>query len=249
MAQAQTPHAPQHCARASGAEAARGILITRPEPGASETAYRIAALGLVPILAPMLMVTSRRFGPVASPQAVLITSANAVAALDGLDLATPVYTVGDATAERAEQAGFSRVTSAKRDAQALAALVMQRQSPQAGPLLLASGARQGLSLAKELRQAGFRVIRRVAYRSRPIRRLPAEAALALAAGRVRAALFFSAETARAFASALPFEPALLSSVDALAISHPTAQAVCHLPWRTLRVAYHPNQEELVALLP
>ncbi len=249
MPQAQTPLAPQPSVRASSVDRPRGILITRPEPGATETAGRVAALGFEPILAPMLSVTGYRISPPTSMQAVLITSANAVKALDGLNLATPIFAVGDATAERAARAGFSNVVSARRDADALAVLVAQNLSPAAGVLLLASGAGQGLSLAKEMRQRGFRVLRRVAYSALPKSRLPPEAAHALATGHVRAALFFSAETARAFATALPIEPTLLSCVDALVISNPAALALSHLPWRRLRVASHPNQEELVALLP
>jgi len=34
----------------------RGVLITRPEPGATDTAGRVAALDLVPVIAPMTIV-------------------------------------------------------------------------------------------------------------------------------------------------------------------------------------------------
>ena len=40
-----------------------GVLVTRPEPGAAETARRVAALGWRPILAPALVLAPRRFAP------------------------------------------------------------------------------------------------------------------------------------------------------------------------------------------
>ena len=104
------------------------VLITRPEPGASETAVRVAAMGLLPLVAPLLEID---FPPPRLPapetiDAILMASGNAAeplpAALHGL----PVLTVGAATARRARAAGFRDVTSADGDAAALVALVRER---------------------------------------------------------------------------------------------------------------------------
>jgi uroporphyrinogen-III synthase len=68
-------------------------------------------------------------------------------------------------------------------------------------------------------------------------------------------MFFSADTARAFVRCIKTHratPALLASlalVEALAISAQTADALSALQWRGIRVASHPNQDDLVALLP
>jgi uroporphyrinogen-III synthase len=158
--------------------------------------------------------------------------------------------VGDATAERARARGFTRVESAAGDAEALHALVRESCQPQAGPLLLASGAGQGLKLATLLRQDGFRVLRRVAYAARKVAALPEDACLALAANRIKAVLFFSTETARVFARILP--PSLhpsLRAADAVVIAPGVADAVQHLPWHAVRVALHPTQDEMLSLLP
>lgn len=235
------------------------VLVTRPEPGAAATADMLTRLGHVPLLAPMLTITARVLSTAAGPtaagpathppvQAVLITSANAIASMAAFDRALPVLAVGDATAARATQAGFARVTSAGRDAAALTALACAVCRPGAGPLLLPTGAGLGLDLARALRRHGFTVHRRVAYSARPATTLPPDAAVALGTGRIDAALFFSAASARAFLGCMSKQEGQVDRIEALAISHPTARALAPLPWRRIRVASHPNQDELVALL-
>lgn len=225
--------------------------MTRPEPGASETAARLAALGRQPLLAPVLRIAPRQLRAAGRPQAVLVTSGNALPALPAALHALPLLAVGDATAARARAAGFAAVHSAGRDATALAALARQLCRPQDGPLLLAAGAGQGQALAASLRGQGFRVVRRVAYAATPVDALPDEAAAALHRGQVRAALFFSAETARTFVTLLrrALPDAAARSVTALALSPAVGRALGPLPWRAIRVASHPSQDELLTLLP
>jgi uroporphyrinogen-III synthase len=227
------------------------ILVTRPEPGASETAARLTALGFCPVLAPAMAVLPRHVGVDIRPQAVLATSGNAIAALPRSLHTVPMLAVGDATATRARAAGFATVHSAGRDAAALAELAAARCTQSAGPLLLASGEGQGMALAEALRAQGFRVVRRVAYATRAADTLPEDARAALAAGTIRAALFFSPQSARVFVTILQRDIPTLSvqGIDALAISRPTEAALKGLPWLRVRVASHPNQEELLKLLP
>lgn len=225
-----------------------GVLITRPEPAAHETALRVAALGFTPVLAPMLVIEAAVWAPMPPVQAVLVTSANALPALSHMDRATAIFAVGDATASRAHADGFTAVASAGRDAASLAALVATRCDPKAGPLLLASGAGQGMALAAALRQRGFSVRRRVAYAAKPARTLPPSALCALDRASIRHALFFSAATARAFAASIIHTEIRLEGIQALALSQPTAHALAFLPWLRIRVASHPNQNDLVDLL-
>jgi uroporphyrinogen-III synthase len=227
----------------------RGVLITRPEPAASATAKLLRERGFTPHLAPMMQIVPCAAFPPSRVQAALATSANALPALDRLDRKTPLFAVGDATARQAQAMGFTAVHSAAGDAQALAALVARTLAPVDGALLLASGEGQGLELAANLRSHGFRVQRRVAYRRQPARVLTDAALDALRRGLISHALFYSADTARIFLACLRGETATLGKVDALAISAQTAQALRAVAWRTISVAHHPNQDELVALLP
>jgi uroporphyrinogen-III synthase len=79
------------------------VLITRPEPGASETAHRIAALGLTPIVAPVLEIraTAGHLPPTNQIAAILLTSGNAVGALPQGYRHIPTLTVGAATEQMA----------------------------------------------------------------------------------------------------------------------------------------------------
>jgi uroporphyrinogen-III synthase len=226
------------------------ILVTRPEPGASDTAARLAALGFSPVLAPVMAIVPKAMALPRTPQAVLVTSGNAIPALPATLCSVPLLAVGDATATRASNAGFLRVQSAAGDAAALAALAATTLAPAAGPLLLACGQGQGDALARTLRAQGFAVLRRIAYASLPASALPAAARSALANGAVRAALFFSPRSARIFVTILQRDmPAeVVRGIEALAISQPTQVALRGLPWRRVRVASHPNQDELLKLL-
>jgi uroporphyrinogen-III synthase len=233
-------------------ETGAGILITRPEPGASKTAARLVRQGLRPIVAPVLEVRilTGHLPPAARLQAILVASGNAVPALPASHRHLPLLAVGEATASRAAAAGFARVASADGDARALAALAARSCDAMGAPLLLATGSGQGKALAADLRTRGFRVIRRAVYATVPVRALPEPAREALEAGDVTAALFFSAETARH--CLLLLRRARLHeavrSVDALAIGEASAVALQALPWRRIRVAARPTQDAMLALL-
>ena len=228
------------------------VLITRPEPGASETAGRVAAMALRPIVAPMLTVHPLRgpLPPTPGLQAVLITSGNALDALPDAHRCLPLLAVGAATAGRARRAGFADVREAGGDATALAELAAATFWPRDGALLLATGRGQGDTLLADLRARGFRVLRRAVYATQKVRHLPPGAGEALADGVLRAALFFSADTARAFIDAVLPSAARtqLQAVEAIAIADAAAAALSCLPWKRVRVAVRPTQEDMLALL-
>ena len=228
------------------------MLITRPEPGAGETAARVAALGFRPISAPLLQIRllHGRLPPAARLQAIVAASGNAIAALPPHYHRLPLLAVGEATAARARAAGFTRVSSADGDARALAALTGQTCDRDGAALLLATGRGQGETLAADLRARSLRVIRRAVYAATPVPILPDAARRALADASVSTALFFSAETAHR--CVLLIRRARLhdavGAVEALAIGQPAAVALQALPWRRIRVAARPTQDAMLALL-
>jgi uroporphyrinogen-III synthase len=227
------------------------VLITRPEPGASDTAARIVAIGLVPIVAPLLDI---RPLPVRMPSrrvaSIVLACGNAVDALSALCRSLPVLAVGAATARRATQAGFTNVASADGDAVALAALVRARVGPSDGPLLLAAGQGQSLALAANLRASGYRVARRVAYAAVRVPLLPDSAKAALLDQRTRTVLLFSTETARHFLSLVRRAGLLdtLANRQAITIGPQAAMALKQVPWARIRVAAKPTQDDMLALL-
>jgi uroporphyrinogen-III synthase len=236
------------------------VLVTRPEPGAAETAKRLAELGWRPVLAPALVLAPRPPGARPLParlQALLLTSRAAARALppEAFPAGLPVLAVGEATAQEARARGFASVAAAAGDAAALAALAAERLAPAAGPLLLAVGQGYGLDLAAALRARGFRVLRRIAYAAEPAPALPAPARAALAGGEVVAALFYSprsAECAIAALRAAGLPGGCTRDIEALAISPrvaaAAAAAAAPFGWRALRIANRPDQGSLLDLL-
>ncbi len=209
-------------------------------------------MGLVPVVAPVLGIESL---PAELPEpgglrAILATSGNAIAAIPPGWRGLPLLAVGDATARRARAAGFAEVESAGGDGDALASLIASRLPPSGPPLLLASGLGQGEALAEALRARGFAVIRREVYAARPVPGLPEAARLALDGPCLRAAMFFSAETARVFAELVGAASRThqAAGVEALAIGPPAGMALSVLPWRAVRIAARPTQDEMLALL-
>jgi uroporphyrinogen-III synthase len=218
------------------------ILVTRPEPGASATAARLVAMGHEPVLAPCLAITPLPARLPAHPGALIITSSQAIPALPANLHDIPVFCVGDVTGGKLRAAGFSRVESASGDATDLLRLVTSRRL--AGTHVMAVGERHGLALARQLREAGISVLRRKVYAARPSRGLPDAALQSLKQDEIDTALFYSAETARAF---VRLAPSGTAKIMACALSPAVALALNGLPWNKIRVALAPTEADLMAL--
>ncbi len=231
----------------------RGVLVTRPEPGGEETAARLRALGLSPVLAPALVLEARPFAPPRA-QAILITSRAAARALAAQSPPLPLLAVGEASASAAREAGFTDVTAAAGTAIDLARLAAERLDPRAGPLLLAVGEGYALDLAADLRARGFRVARRIAYRAVPALTLPEASRAALSEGGITSILFHSPRSAACAITLLQAagHAATLAGMEAFAISQRVADAaaaaIAPLSFRAIHVAGRPSEDALLALL-
>jgi uroporphyrinogen-III synthase len=180
----------------------------------------------------------------------LLTSRNAVAACPPSLHDRPLFAVGTATASQAIEAGFRRVFNADGDAATLAALVADMLSPADGSLFLPTAQGQGTDLTRSLRQNGFHVIRRVAYKAAGVPVLPDSAATHLRQGNLAAAMFFSGETSRHFVRLLRAAALAdaIRDVEAVSISERAAVPLRPLPWRRISVAAKPNQDAMLVLL-
>lgn len=188
------------------------ILVTRPQPDNAATAAALRAKGFEVLPAPML-----QFEPVAfqddadaSYGAVIVTSANALRAVEGHPataalLALPLFAVGGRTAEAAHAIGFQNIIAADGDAAALRDLVIVRLRAKTlrktTTLLYLAGADLARDLAGELGQFGFNVVTQTTYRMTPIVSLPRDACDAFAENRIQAVMHYSRRSARAFLNA------------------------------------------------
>lgn len=230
------------------------VLITRAEPEAGGFADALRAKGHEPLLAPLL-----RHDALTPPtdlearldevQAVLLTSANGARALAGAtkrrDLRLLV--VGDATAETAEQLGFSDTLSASGDATGLAVLVRKQVRADAGPLLHAGGTVTAGDLVGQLAASGYTIGHVALYETRLADTLPFDVERALAEGTVDVVTLFSPRTADAFVK-LAGRPEIaggLARTSVVAMSQAVVQRASTLPWRSVAVAERPTQDEML----
>jgi uroporphyrinogen-III synthase len=218
----------------------RALLVLRPEPGASATAARAAALGLKAIVAPLFTITPVAWSAPdpAGFDALLLTSANAarhagpqLARYNGL----PVYAVGAATARAARSAGFAGVVEGNADG---AALVSRAASDGASRLLHLAG-REHLSVDS----AGVGIERRVVYAAEVAGRLPQAACNALGAGAI--ALLHSPRAAATF-RLLVTEAGLTPAGIRIAAISAAALSAAGTGWQAALAAESPDDDALLA---
>lgn len=220
------------------------VWITRARPGAEATAARVAALGLTPIVDPLLevspLVASIDLSEVSD---LAFTSANGVEAFSRLsprrDL--PVFAVGRATAAAATEAGFADVASADGDVADLARLIAGARPSS----LLWTGARDPAGdLVALLAQAGVSARGVATYET--IARTPSDVTLARLDAPLTV-LLHSARAARVLAAIVSRRPA--AGLRALCLSEAVSA-----PLRTLAepgsvaCAPRPDETALLALL-
>jgi uroporphyrinogen-III synthase len=230
------------------------VLITRPEREAAALAAALGERGHKPVIAPLFRLEILHPPPgfaaaLAACQAVLLTSANGARALaEASDQrGRPILAVGDTTATTAEGLGFSAVTSASGDGEALVDLVRRRLDAKAGPLLHVSGVDVSFDLGEALGRDGFEVQRFALYDAREAAALPDSARAALQARALDVATFFSPRAAALFARLLG-EAGLAESVrgvTALAISPAALEPLADLPFTAAVAAARPTRQAVL----
>jgi len=230
------------------------ILVTRPKDDAEATAAKLSALGHTALIAPMLEIRYRA-GPETAlerVQAILATSSNGVYALARRTPRrdVPLFAVGSQTANAAKSVGFKTVKSADGDAAALAKATAEWANPSAGVLVHAAGADTKGDLAGTLMSRGFDVRVDVLYEAVASVELPPVAREALEAGAIDGVLFFSPRSANAFSQCV-VKAGLVDrnrKLVAYCVSKATADALSPLKFRDVRIAPHPDQDALLALI-
>lgn len=216
------------------------FLVLRPEPGASATAARIAALGHEAIVAPLFRIVPQQWdAPDAGAyDALLLTSANAVRqAGQGLSrLATlPVFAVGEATAAAARDAGLDVAAIGSAD---VGALLVEAA---------AAGIRRPLHLVgaehRDVTHPDLLIAKMIVYRAEPVDALPATALDALQSDAI--VLLHSPRAGRLFADLLDRAGGIRATVRVAAISVPAAEAAGD-GWQKRAIATLPNDDALLA---
>ncbi len=228
------------------------VLITRPRAAALTLARDLEARGHDVLVEPLLTIEPIA-GVAPDPagvQAIVLTSAHAVAALAAIDPRLPVFAVGAATAAAVRRTGRGDVRSGDGDARRLARMIARQCRPEAGALLHLSGTEVRPELAEALAAAGFALRRQAVYRALAAERLSPAAAAAVRGRKVGAVLLFSPRSAAILAELLTAEglAACLEQTEAICLSAAVAHACRQLRWKALRVADRPQVADLVGQL-
>lgn len=235
--------------------APKRVLVTRPEPGASETALRLKELGLHPIKLPLqetqaLAVPDGAVGE--NIAAVAITSANAVRhappeLLQRL-VNLPCFAVGEATAAAAQAAGFAQVTEAGGDAGTLAGTIAAVRP--AGSLAYLCGSVRRPLFEQRLADAGVTFVAVETYcTAKRVR--PASKVLAAAAERpIDIVLLYSANAAEALTETIakPGLEGLFRATAYLCLSPRIADALAGKIKGRILAAAEPSETALLALI-
>ena len=226
------------------------VLVTRPEPGASETARRVEALGFVPVLVPLSQTRTLPVDAAAVPEnfgAVAVSSANALRHAPPDLLAAlaekPCYAVGRRTAQAARQEGFGHVIEGPGDATGLAELIVARNGA-ASAILYLCGRIRLPGFEARLAAAGIKIIAVETYDT-----LQTEPAVDLSQP-VDFALLHSALGAQALIEIArrPQTAHLFAGTIFLCLSERIALAIEAEKGRKIRIAAEPTEEALLFML-
>lgn len=244
------------------------LLITRPEPDASEMREVLVREGHSADVSPLLDIVLQEPPPEVFEGigGLVVTSRNGLraiagsiarsTALPGL-LALPMFVVGSGTERAARELGFKSVTLGPAAAKDLVPVILEawprlaRETGAEGrPLLHVSGDKLSFDLAPPLAAAGIALRRSIVYRSEVAVDLTPAALEGLAGRRYDAVILMSPATAEAYLH--------IVEVNGLseAARHPTylclssaiAACLARLGGARTRVAARPRIEETVALV-
>lgn len=185
--------------------AGRRVLVTRPQPGAANTARRLQDMGFSPVILPLSQIRALPASPADVPNAidaVAITSVNAVRHAPH-DLIARLaghrsFAVGTKTAAAAREAGFSSITEGPGDAAGLAEMVVRREKPDAFIAYLTGRVRLPKFEAR-LAQAGIRIATIETYDTTEVSYSDAELSGVFGDRPIEAILLYSAKAAEAVA--------------------------------------------------
>ena len=227
------------------------IIVTRAEPGASETVERLEARGLKPVLAPMLSLVELPDSQMPAPSdlsGVVFTSANGVRtyAKRRSDRYLPTWCVGPATAQAAREEGFEAVHESAGNAVDLANFIAERLAPPDDPLLHVANAAATGVLRETLSVKGYQTVFAPIYEMQPAQSLPTSVGHLMDQNSTCIVLVHSEKGATAFAAQT--RSRALTSCIGVAISERASQPLERLNLSAIYTAEAPNEDGLFAAL-
>jgi uroporphyrinogen-III synthase len=230
------------------------VLVTRPLPDGERTAAALRALGHQVLLAPLMKVKPLAADLAGDWSAVIISSANALRALNAQQIAPitrlPLFAVGQRSAAAAREAGFADVRSANGDAGDLIRVVAERFAGQTAPHLYLAGEDRAADIESELAKRNIPARTVVVYKNITTG-FPPELIRALDAGVIEAALHFSRRSAENYVNGArdSGRTAQALAPRQLCLSAQVAEPLRAAGARDIAVAARPDEAALLELLP
>ena len=227
------------------------VIITRAEPGATQTARRVEALGFTALVSPVLMLQADpavTLPPPDSLSGLIFTSANGVRFYIERETAWALdaWCVGPSTAQAAREAGFARVHESAGNARQLADFIAGEIAPPSRPLLHVANAAASGELQRNLAARGYPIVFTPLYRADTAPALSEPARLLLTSRAPAIVLVHSAKGAQAFARLSTSHA--LSELVCVAISTAATRPLRQSWLRAFHVAREPNEDALLDAL-
>lgn len=230
------------------------IVLTRPQDDSERTAAVLRERGHVVTIAPLLRVEHIPVALNQSYGAVVITSANAAAAIvnhPGRDMLTALqlFAVGQRSADAARAAGFTDIHIAGGDMKDLVRLIAEHRPDARAPLLYLAGEDRSGDLIGDLAMRGIAAELAVIYRAVAVS-FSAELIGALQSGAVDTVLHYSRRSAEQFVVGAK---AAGLATQALRLRHiclagPIAGSLIEAGARNVVVAKRPDEQAMIALI-
>jgi uroporphyrinogen-III synthase len=230
------------------------IAVTRPHDDSERTATALRARGHEVLVAPLMQVEPVNADIRPSWAAVIVTSANAPAAIAGHParaalIKLPVFAVGRRSADACRLAGFFDVIVAGGNVRDLIRLIVERRADATGPLLYLAGEDRAADLIAELTMHGIAAEMAVVYRA-AIAPFPPALVVALTVGEIDAVLHFSRRSAENY---LAGAGAAGIAKQALAARHFCLSAQIAEPLKAagaanVAITARPDEASLIALV-
>lgn len=184
-----------------------------------------------------------------NPQALLITSKNALRAIEAQENLKRIrlYVVGDQTAKLAQDLGFSEVISASGASQELQELILSKACPENGVLYHLSGKVIKSDIVKILQNEGFKAERHIVYRLKDIDHLPKSLIDDFLHNQISHVMLFSSRTTRLFGALLRKYriEKVTNLMTAVCFSQNIAQEAEQLSWGKIWISPRPNLQSML----
>lgn len=229
------------------------IVVTRAEPGASETAATLTGFGLEVIKTPALRIETHPLQadwPPSEGEFVIFTSANGVHAYIEAGWSTDHFAVcvGPATTAAAADAGFENLMNTDGNADHLVEGILDSFDPATTPFVHYANDAAAGDVCNKLTAAGYHARFVPLYGAVPIDWSEVGALLSVGLGEQSAILVHSAKAAKVVNDWLNEGQIATESLLLVAISERAAAPLNHRAWHCVQTAEHPNEMKLIEAL-